>query len=149
MQFSDIAAAIGFIADLFGVLLGGVALYALIFHRKKISLFLRIVLNSHFNERVKRMKETLGKLEQLSFDEKEHKSEIRNLLGQLNGQIKPMASDKNGLIRLQVEISAILKGEEKLTEPMKRQIIYDVHGVLDNANLSDITSIMENSNDGR
>jgi len=132
------------LSDLVTTVLGGIALYGLIFKRKKIVLFIRLIINSQYNERVKRVKETLGKLEGFSFEEKDERTEIFNLIGQLSGQIKPLATDKNGLIKVHEELKEILDGKQKLSEAKKRNLVYELHGILDNASYLDFNEILNN-----
>ena len=100
------------------------------------------MLTTVMNERVKRIKETLGKLDSLNFDHKETRREIFALLGQVGGQIKPLATEQNGLDPIHKEILALLAKTAPLTEATKRRIVYELHGRLDNVSLAETQNIL-------
>ena len=138
-----ISEAIKFGADLFTLILGGIALWGILFRRKKITLLFKVLISSFTNERVKRIKETLGKLESLNFDEKDDRKEIFALLGRVSGQIKPLALDENGLKEIDSEISILLAKTKPLTEATKQKIVYELHSRLDNVSFSETSKILE------
>jgi hypothetical protein len=139
-----ISAIVRFGADLVTLSVGLAALWALVFHRRKISLIVKMFVNSYLNERIKRTKETLGRLESLTFDNKEHRPEIIALLGQLCGQIKTIAPAHTEVSQTYKELRELLDNKLKLTEATKRRIIYEVHSGLDNAYSVEIIDILEN-----
>jgi hypothetical protein len=112
-----------FLANLITILLGLFAFYALIFHGRKIGILFRVMVSAFLNERVKRIKETLGKLEAFNFNIREDRPEIVALLGQLSGQIKPLTSDSDAIASLHAEIIRLLDKPTTLNEATKRRII--------------------------
>jgi hypothetical protein len=138
---------VAFVAHLIGAVLGIIALYALyglIFHRKEVKAFLTLLAMSHLHERIKRVKETLGKLEFLNYDTKEDRQEIFALLGQLGGQTKPLVSECPGLDVVHIEMAGILQKQVKLSEATKRRILYELHGALDSQALAASASLLGN-----
>jgi hypothetical protein len=143
-----IVSIVSFIADLTTAILGVFGIWLILFKRKALSRYLRIFMNSHLNERIKRIKETLGKLESLDYNDKTDRVEIRDLIGQLAGQIRPIVTEKNGLGRLYSDITDFQEKKKPLNEGYKRQLVYDLHGALDNATIGDFGKLMENDNEG-
>jgi hypothetical protein len=138
-----ISDTVRFGANLFTFILGGIALWGILFRRKKLALFFKILISSFTNERVKRIKETLGKLESLTFDEKDNRKEIFALLGRVSGQIKPLATDGSGLKEIDKEISDLLAKTIPLTEATKQKIVYELHSRLDNISFVETSKILE------
>ena len=143
----DIAKAVSdtvaFGANCVTLLIGLIALWGFVFHRKKIFLAIKVLLSSYTNERVKRLKETLGKLDSLSFEEKEDRAEIYALLGQVSGQISILATEQNGIKKIQNEISDLLAKKSQLNEASKRRIVYELHGNLDKLSFNEINNLLE------
>jgi len=142
-----VAGLIGFLADLVTLVLGIAGVYGLIYHRREFKAFFRLLASSHLQERVKRIKETLGKLEGLDFNEKQDRREIFALLGQVSGQIKPLAREGTSLGRIYAEIQTLLREDEKLSEPRKRHVVYELHGCLDDETFVASCLIVEQSHE--
>jgi len=138
-----IAEGVKFGADLFTLILGGIALWGILFRRKKLALLFKVLISSFTNERVKRIKETLGKLESLTFDEKNDRKEIFALLGRVSGQIKSLATDGSGLKEIDQEIAELLCKNKPLTEATKQKIVYELHSRLDNISFVETSKILE------
>lgn len=130
-------------ADFVTLVLGGIALWGLVFHKKKISLIIKVLVNSFLNERVKRIKETLGKLDSLDYNDKEDRGEIFALLGQVSGQIKPLTATDQHLLSLYAEIQTILEKKSPLNEATKRRLVYALHGQLDGASFAETQKILD------
>jgi hypothetical protein len=143
-----ICQGVGFAADGVTLVLGALALWALVFHKRKIALVVNVLLSSFLNERIKRTKETLGKLESLSFDNKDDRAEIVALMGQLSGQIKPFIAANSDLAGINHEIREIVDRKTRLNEATKRRLTYEMHGALDNISFIETRAILETRNDG-
>ena len=133
----DVTAIIGslvaltsFLADLLTAILGGLALWGLVFRRTQLTHAFRALASAHLNQRVNRIKETLGRLEPLSWDAKDHRSEIRALFGQLLGQVRPLVGDHDEFADPVNKLEGVVDGG-RLTEGRKRQLVYELHAVLD------------------
>jgi hypothetical protein len=87
-----LAKAIEVGAELVTLILGLFALYALIFHGKRVSLALKALSYLFLNIRAQKVRNTLSKLSARSYDAKEHRKEIVALLGELSGQLQPFVS---------------------------------------------------------
>ncbi len=133
-----------FLANLFTVFLGIIALYGLIWRRKELATFVKLLAASYIDDRVKKIKETLGILDSLNFNMKRDRQEILALLGQLSGQIRPLILEDPEFEAIQKEMVGIEKGESTLSEPMKRRILFSLHAALDNLSHSASTSLMGN-----
>lgn len=125
------------------VVVGVIALIGYIFHRKKISLLFSVITNTFLSERLKRIRETLSKLESNNFENKEERKEIWALFGQVCGQVKPLVNDKNGLKEIYAEIEQIVRKETALSEALKRKVIFELNGRLDNISLDQTTKILD------
>jgi hypothetical protein len=134
---------ITFGANFVTLILGIVAIWILIFHSRKVSLFFQVLRSNFFNEKAKRIKETLGKLESLNYENKDDRPEINALLGQVSGQIKHFTSDDGELSKIHHELLDILAKKMRLSEPNKRRLIYEIHGALDNVTDINARSIIE------
>jgi hypothetical protein len=139
----DIREVVSFGADAVTLVLGTIALWALIFHKRKVALFIRVLLSSFLNERVKRTKETLGKLESLNYDNKEDRAEIFALLGQVSGQIKPFSIANTDLATINEEVHTILAKKTRLNEATKRRLMYEMHAALDGVSYTETRAILE------
>ena len=137
-----VAKGMDFLSDLMTVAVGAITFYGLIWHRKEFMSFLKLIATSHMHERMKRIKETLGKLEFLNYDVKENRAEIFALSGQLSGQIRPLISQIPALDIADKEMTLLLSKESKLSEPTKRRILYEIHGALDSEALASSTSLL-------
>jgi hypothetical protein len=100
-------------------------------NRGKISLVFRYLQLSYISERTKRLKETLGKLEALNYDNKEHRSEIFALMGQISGQLKALEGEHISLTSIQGDLEQILARKLRLSEATKRRILYSIHSSVD------------------
>jgi hypothetical protein len=121
-----------FAAHFVSLTLGLIALWALIFRRKKLALIFRVFMSVFLNEKLRRIRETLNKLETLNYDEKQNRAEIRALFGQVSGQIKPMIGSNDGLAGIHKSMCDIVENAAPLTEAKKRSAVAELHGVLDN-----------------
>jgi len=121
-----------FAAHLVSLPLGIIALWTLIFRRKKIAVIFKVFTNVFLNEKLRRIRETLNRLESLNYDEKPNRAEIRALLGQVSGQIKPMISSSNELAGVHKAFCDMMENTAPLTEAKKRNAVAELHGVLDN-----------------
>lgn len=123
--------------------LGLVALWGLIRHRREIALVMRVFIAGHLNERLKKVRETLTKLENLSYDNKEERAEIAALFGQIAGQIRPLVSNNEDLNRIHNEISGVMDRRIRLSEALKRKIVFELHGSLDDFTLSEVNKFLQ------
>ena len=103
----------------------------MIFRQREITLFFRLFTNAYLNQRVTRLKETLGKLDALSYENKDHRPEVFALLGQICGQIKPLVTDYPGLQESYDQLFEYVERRKRLSESVKRRIAYELHGFLD------------------
>lgn len=134
--------AVDFFADLVTVTLGLVALWGLILKRKELSLAFRMFTNIDRSHRVHRLKETLWHLNSLSYDNKEHRTEIRALLGQVCGQVRSLADNDPKLKALHAELAELTDGRKGLSESKKRRIVFEIHGCLDSASFDQTASVI-------
>lgn len=125
---------VDFLGDAITVLLGAIAVWALIWKRKQLSLALQMFRSSFHQQRISRVKEALHKIEVLNFENKEHRSEIRALLGQICGQLKGLVEIFPTLLGSFETLSDLTDdGSKKLTESRKRKVVHEIHGCLDDA----------------
>ena len=141
--FQQIAEITAFAADFLTIILAVITLWALVTNRKKIKLVFRVVLNAFQNERIRKIKETLSKLGDLNFREKEQRKAVLDLLGQLCGQIKPFAAKREDFRLIHVEVVDLVANPAKLTEPCKRKILSEVEAALDSVLTESLTEILE------
>ncbi len=135
---------VSFISDLVTAIVGSAALYGLIFHRRELSNFFRFLQNYQLTERIKRIKETLGKLDSLNYGDKSSRAEIVALLGQVSGQVHPLVANDGELQKICNEISEILAKRVGISEGTKRNIVYRIHGQLDSLQLDSEKVIVKN-----
>ena len=132
-------------ADAVTVILGSVALWGLVFRRKQLSLAMRLLGSLYASQRASRLKETLGKLEALSYDNKEDRGEIHALFGQASGQISGLLADYPSLQETHVKISAVVEKRGRLSESLKRQLVYEIHGCIEIASLDQARDTVEST----
>lgn len=131
-----------FFSDVITVALGVVAIWGLIVKRKELSLAFRVFTNTYLNQRVNRLKETLGRLESLSYDNKEHRSEIQALIGQVSGQVRSLVDDYPKLEEVHATLTEFIDGKKRLSESKKRRIVYEIHGHLDSVSFDQTASVI-------
>lgn len=131
------------IADLITILLGSVALYGLAFKRQTISRVLNIILNTHFNERVRRLRETLTQLHNTSFDDKTQYASGMALLGQLSGQLKPLTATRDELRRLHGDLVLLMEGKSRVKEARKNALTHEISAALDEAFMSEYVQVLK------
>lgn len=139
----SIARIVAFGSDLITLVLGAITLWTIVRHRKRISILVSVFLASFHNERVKRIKETLGKLDSLNFEDKRDRREIIALFGQVSGQIKHLINDRNNLKPIHDELLVLLENPVRIGEPVKRRIVYELHGELDRASFAETQRLAE------
>ena len=120
------------VANCVTILLGVSALVALLLKRKEIGRLLSLVTNLHLRDRVNRIKETLGRLEGMNYNNKEERPEIVALVGQLQGQLKGLDSSEGSLVAILEDIEGYSNPGNRLNEARKRALVFAVHGNLDN-----------------
>ena len=120
------------VANCVTILLGVGAVVGLLLKRKEIGRIISLVTNLHLRERVNRIKETLGRLEGMNYNNKEERSEIVALVGQLQGQLRGLDSSDGDLIKILQEIEGYSQPGNRPSEARKRALVYAVHGKLDN-----------------
>lgn len=120
------------VANCVTTLLGVSALVALLLKREEIGRLLSLVTNLHLRDRVNRIKETLGRLEGMNYNNKEERPEIVALVGQLQGQLKGLDSSEGSLVAILEDIEGFSNPGNRLSEARKRALVFAVHGNLDN-----------------
>ena len=139
---SRVPEIVEFLSHLITVVVGGVAIWGLIFKRRELTLAYRVFTNTYLNQRINRLKETLGKLETLSYDRKEDRSEINALVGQICGQLKPLAQDYPDLSETVEYLTELIDGKKRLSESRKRRLLYEIHGHLDSATFDQHSAVI-------
>jgi hypothetical protein len=134
-----------FASDLITVILGCMALYGIIVHRDKISAFARLLSTTFLNERVKRLKEVLGALHNLNFEEKGDRSKIYANLGAISGQVKQLALSDERFRFFHEELTIYLERKKRLNEPTKNRLMFELHGLLDSLSENATKTILEDS----
>lgn len=142
-SFKTVCEGFSLVADVITIILGCIGLWQIIFNHKKIALAFKVLTSNFSDEHVKRIKETLGKLEATSFDNKAHRPEIRALLGQLSGQIYIFLEVSEPLKKTRQEITSLLADPKKINEATKRRIASELHGGLDTLSFEDKNKILE------
>ncbi len=84
-----VVAVVSFLANLFTIAICGIALYGILTHRKALGAFLAVFASTQLQERNRRIRETINKLNSLDYERRDHKREVIALLGQLSDQITP------------------------------------------------------------
>lgn len=146
ITFEDIRNIVTFIAHLTGSILGIIGIYGLIKHRAKISAFVRLLALNVINERIKRIKGTLGELDSLSYDVKEQRGRIKAVMGQLAGMIHLFALRHDGFKRVHAELLVLVEKPAGNSEANKRRISEELHGLLDEQGFAAAISLVEVSN---
>jgi hypothetical protein len=130
------------LADVITSLLGLIAIFGLIFKRKKIGQIFQIILNTHFNEKLKRLRDTLSQLDAISFEDKTRYQEGLSLLGQLSGQIKPMVNNSNDLLKIHTDLNLMLEGKSKIKNYRKNALIHELTDLIENMHIEEYLSLI-------
>jgi hypothetical protein len=125
--------------------LGLIALWGLLFHKKEIKSFFRLLAMTQLNQRVRALQETLKQLEDVSFDNKGDRKEIFNLVGQVCGQLSTLVklSPEMDLLEIRRRFMSIHEKQTSLNEPVKRQLIHELMGHLENLTLDESKRFLE------
>ena len=124
-------------------MLGLIALWAIIFKRNKLTLVLRVFTATLINEKLRRIRETITKLETTSYDEKQNKPIVQSLIGQLCGQIGSMVSNGNGLQKIHDRLAAMLDSKTAVSEPHKQRLLAELNAELDNISISHTSNLLK------
>src|SRR5687767_13398621 len=125
----EAAGWVTFLADLITLILGVIALIAVIKNRKKLNALFRFIAAKIHNDRSFRIRETLKKIEERSATKKQIRAEIFCLLGQLKGQLKPYATHP-GFKPMYDELTTLEQRPETLTEATKLRLVHEVDSAL-------------------
>lgn len=150
MDIDDVAKTLQMFADTLTIILGALALYGLIAKRKKLSSFINVVLNSHLNERVRRIRDTVTQLQSISLDDASRYKEGIALLGSLSGQLKPLTTARPRLQNLHEDLIFMTEGKTRVKESKKNAVIHEISALLDEVALSGYIGLLsEGSNNER
>lgn len=142
------ASTVQIIADTLTALLGLWALRGLVFHRKKINAFVKLLAHSVINDRIKRIKGTLGELDTLDYNVKEQRKEILAVLGELAGMVKGFSTGHSGFKNVYENLVNIAEQRHEVSEPTKRRLCAEIHTLLDDHSVAAAVAILEDD-DGR
>ncbi len=143
----NLCKAIGLIADFLTAILGSLAIWGLIKHRKKINAFVRLLAHNLITERIKKIKGTLARMDSLNYDVKEDRKEIIAILGELAGMTRSLASRHKQFNALYGEMLTLAGNPVNLSESTKRRITEEIHALLDEQGLNAALNLMEESNE--
>jgi len=127
----DIVLAVGLISNILTILLSVIALWGLVVKRKQLGLAFQMLLTSHLDRRMTRVRETLTRLESLNYDKKTQRGEVRNLLAQLCGSLAAISEESDELSELVDELHEYHHENQPLTENNKRYLLSKLQGILD------------------
>lgn len=120
-----------FLADFVTLILGIIALLGLIFRRRQLEAVLKLALTAYRTDRLNRVRLTIGRLEHLSYDDKERRPEIRALLGQLAGELAVLTCEFPQLQEVFERLERQLTPNSRWTEASRRKILSEIAGLLD------------------
>ena len=132
---------VSFILSLFSngftIAASAIALYLFIWKKKPISDAVKALLNYSFHISLSELRAKLDRLNELTANDAEGKEKVVNILCEILGQIK-------GNKRLRAEFPALLKklttvtnNPERLNEPSKRSLVFELRESLNSINISD------------
>ena len=139
---STAGSAVSFVADLFTALLGLIGLWAVLTKKEKLRALLGWLEFAYMQQRVNRIRETLGDLKRLSFDEKEQRREIRALCGQLAGQLEPFRNDHGGLGENYSELQTMLQSG-RISDAKRSQITASILGQIESITYQHYLSLIK------
>jgi hypothetical protein len=113
------------------LILGLIALFALIFHGKRVTLLLKALSYQYVSTRAQKVRDTVSKLNARSYDDKEHRREIIALLGELSGRLKPFVDMAPPLGKAYQDLETLLTTKSKITESSKRRLLTEIEVALD------------------
>lgn len=113
------------------IIVATIAVVGFFNNKDKLSDLFRYLQFTYINERVKRLKETLGKLEAVNYDNKEDRLEIFALMGQLLGQMKALEGTHQSITTVQIELEEIVSKKTRINEAIKRKILFSIHNAID------------------
>lgn len=134
--------ALAALANFSTIATSGLALYLFVANRKNLSLVLATLLSYSFQTTLSELKEKLERLNEYNANEPSERSEIRNILQEIAGQIRGndrlLASAPN--LATEVETLALAK---KLTEPAKRAMVSKLREQVRNIQINSVNRAME------
>ena len=139
--------AVSFCADVMTLVLGVIALWAIVRNRGRIEFLFRVLYNRFLNDRSKRIVETLGKLDSLDYENKGHRKEVFALLGQLSGQVEALGDRDERIGRIHSDLMGFLNSTVRLSEAKKRRVTQQVHAALDHLSLESTTDVLESEHE--
>lgn len=137
-----IADVVDFTGDLVTSILGAAAIWAFIFRRPQFLQTFDFFSSAYVAQKVVRLRQSLANLEQLDYQEKTKKNEVRALIGDVCGQLKSLMTRLPELNGIHVELTAIMNRSQKLDEGEKRRLIQEIYGVLDDNDFARQTQLL-------
>jgi len=134
---ADFAQLLG---DVTTIALGAAAAIGFYTQRKKISLVFQLYLNNHFNQRAKKIHETISRLQGLNYNEKSQKAEVMHCIHALIGQIRPWCGQRSALLPLLQRLEDISSKRTKLTEGLKVELAHELEETLESMFMNDVSA---------
>lgn len=126
----------GLLASSVTVALGLVALVAFWRNRKKISDVLSAIIHLHNIQKTLGIRETLSKIERLSWNEKDQKPEIRMQIGALAGQFRFYSTLSPHAEEVNAQLRGLTDNFTGFTDAKKLRLVNEVRGIVEQTIIS-------------
>ncbi len=142
----DVYKNVAFIAHTCTAILGLLTIWGLIRHRKKIRSFVQLLGHNLVNERIRRIRATITRLDELNHGVKEDRKEIVAILGELAGMIRAFTKHNAEFLQMYEQmIKLTTTNSEGLSEATKRRLAEELNCLLDDQALAAALNLMEDS----
>lgn len=131
-----------FIANLMTIFASGLALYIFFFNRKKISTAINFILNYSNQLTLTDLKFKIERLNDYNTNDVGQKTEVVNILHEIEGQILGNKNLKEKLKEQLEKIAIFTSNSKLLTEPKKRSIVSELKESLRNIDVSNYNDII-------
>lgn len=133
---------VNFLANLLTIFASGLALYVFFFNRKKISTAINFILNYSNQLTLTDLKFKIERLNDYNTNDTTQKTEVVNILHEIEGQILGNKNLKERLKEQLDKISNFTSNPKLLTEPKKRSLVSELKESLRNIDVSNYNEII-------
>jgi len=119
-----------------------VGLLVLVIRRRQIAAFLRIVTRNSLSLTIAELGTKMERLNELSAEDADQKREILNILGEVAGQLVANPSLRGSCADVTTKIGTYLRSPHRLTEPLKRSVIWQIRETTRHTDVKDFEGLM-------
>ncbi|MCK4225042.1 MAG: hypothetical protein KAX39_07660 [candidate division Zixibacteria bacterium] len=136
------ATIVSMLANVLTIVASGIAIYLFVTKRKTVSLAFRALINYSSQMTLSELKAKLDRLNELTADDPQQAQEVRNILGDVTGQIQGNPKLSREFLDVLKKAAKLADGRVDLTEQRKRALVSELRERLRHANIEGLHILM-------